>query len=93
MGLLRPATPLALILFVAFVLLLLATLSTPIIPAIPLGSWEGVHLGVFGWCNAAGTCSGFQIGYGTGKSQTPMHAVETTHAQRTAHQQCTETWW
>ncbi|EAQ89933.1 hypothetical protein CHGG_06552 [Chaetomium globosum CBS 148.51] len=36
---LRPATPLSVLLFAAFVLILLSVLSTPIISAIPLGSW------------------------------------------------------
>ncbi|EMC98202.1 hypothetical protein BAUCODRAFT_23016 [Baudoinia panamericana UAMH 10762] len=64
MGLLRPATPLSIILFVAFVLVLLSTLSTPIIHAIPLGTLQGWNLGVFGYCKGD-TCSGYQIGYST----------------------------
>jgi hypothetical protein len=66
MGLLRPATPLALIFFLAFVLLVLATLSTPVIHAIPLGSFQGVKMGVFGYCKPDGTCLKPQIGYSTG---------------------------
>ncbi|KAK4102704.1 pali-domain-containing protein [Parathielavia hyrcaniae] len=59
---LRPATPLSVLLFAAFALLLLSILSTPIITAIPLGSWEGVDFGVFGYCNKD-KCSEIEIGY------------------------------
>lgn len=63
---LRPATPLAIIFFLAFVLLLLSTISTPIIKAIPLGSYQGYDFGVFGYCNG-NKCEGVQIGYTTGE--------------------------
>ncbi|KAK4125054.1 pali-domain-containing protein [Parathielavia appendiculata] len=59
---LRPATPLSLLLFAAFALLLLSILSTPIIKAIPLGSWEGVDFGVFGYCDKNG-CTPIEVGY------------------------------
>ncbi|KAK0723796.1 SUR7/PalI family-domain-containing protein [Apiosordaria backusii] len=59
---LRPATPLSILLFVAFCLLLLSSLSAPIISAIPLGQWEGVDFGVFGFCNR-GSCTPIEIGY------------------------------
>ncbi|KAI1851921.1 hypothetical protein JX265_008274 [Neoarthrinium moseri] len=62
---LRPATPLAILLFAAFALLLLSVLSTPIIKAIPLGSFEGVTFGVFGLCRRNGECSPIEIGYDT----------------------------
>ncbi|ORY67707.1 SUR7/PalI family-domain-containing protein [Pseudomassariella vexata] len=61
---LRPATPLAILLFAAFALLLMSVLSTPIIEAIPLGTFEGVSFGVFGFCKGDG-CSPFEIGYDT----------------------------
>jgi hypothetical protein len=66
---LRPATPLAILLFVAFALLLLSTLSTPIIKAIPLGVYKAanvgvVNFGVFGHCTGD-KCSGIEIGYDT----------------------------
>ena len=64
---LRPATPLAIVFFIAFVILLLSTLSTPVIQAIPLGSFGGINYGVFGYCNTkTGTCSPVDIGYSTG---------------------------
>lgn len=63
---LRPATPLTLLLFVAFVLLLLSVLSTPIVKGIPLASFKGVDFGVFGYCKPNGQCTGIQIGYATG---------------------------
>jgi len=63
---LRPATPLTVLFFVAFVLLLLSTISTPIVKAIPLASFNGVTFGVFGYCKADGSCSKIQIGYSVG---------------------------
>ncbi|KAK4660573.1 regulator of ime2 [Podospora pseudocomata] len=59
---LRPATPLSVLLFAAFCLLLLSSLSAPIISAIPLGQWMGVDFGVFGFCNG-GSCTAIEIGY------------------------------
>lgn len=61
---LRPATPLSALLFVAFALLLLSVLSTPIIKAIPLCTFDGVSFGVFGYCNGD-SCSKIEIGYDT----------------------------
>ncbi|KAI2639295.1 pali-domain-containing protein [Xylaria nigripes] len=66
---LRPATPLAILLFVAFVLLLLSVLSTPIIKAIPLGVYKpenggSVNFGVFGYCEG-NVCGPIEIGYDT----------------------------
>ncbi|KAK6085409.1 pH-response regulator protein palI/prr-5 [Seiridium cupressi] len=63
-SMLRPATPLAILLFAAFALLLLSVLSTPIIQAIPLGTFEGVNFGVFGYCKGS-SCSPIEIGYDT----------------------------
>jgi hypothetical protein len=65
MGLLRPATPLAVTLLAAFVLLLLSTLSTPIIRGIPLAKYQGYNFGVLGYCKGS-DCSGFKVGYTTG---------------------------
>ncbi|KAK1967805.1 pali-domain-containing protein [Colletotrichum sublineola] len=62
---LRPATPMSVLLFAAFALLLLSTLSTPIIKPIPLGSFKGANFGVFGVCKANGRCEGPEIGYDT----------------------------
>ncbi|KAL7947711.1 SUR7/PalI family domain-containing protein [Trichoderma barbatum] len=59
---LRPATPLTALLVIAFALLLLSVISAPIISAIPLGSYEGVQFGVFGFCRPSG-CSSVGIGY------------------------------
>ncbi|QIW99327.1 hypothetical protein AMS68_004845 [Peltaster fructicola] len=64
--LLRPATPLSVILIIAFALLLLSTLSTPIIKAIPLAVDQGWEFGVFGYCSTSGTnCISPHIGYST----------------------------
>ncbi|KAL8727967.1 MAG: hypothetical protein Q9166_005732 [cf. Caloplaca sp. 2 TL-2023] len=64
---LRPATPLTILLFIAFVLLLLSVLSTPIIKGIPLASFKGVDFGVFGYCKNGknGECTGIKVGYAT----------------------------
>ncbi|CAL8576323.1 hypothetical protein XPA_002210 [Xanthoria parietina] len=64
---LRPATPLTVLLFIAFVLLLLSVLSTPIIKSIPLASHKGVDYGVFGYCRSGqgGQCEGIKVGYAT----------------------------
>ncbi|KAH0497150.1 hypothetical protein TgHK011_004479 [Trichoderma gracile] len=59
---LRPATPLTVLLGIAFALLLLSVLSAPIISAIPLGSSQDVQFGVFGFCRPSG-CSSVGIGY------------------------------
>ncbi len=61
---LRPATPLAVLLFVAFALELLAVLSTPIVQAIPIASFQGIEYGVFGFCRN-GACTSIKIGYPT----------------------------
>ncbi len=63
---LRPATPLTVIFFLAFVLLLLSTLTTPVIKGIPLGSYQGYNFGVFGFCKDGGECSQIAVGYSTG---------------------------
>ncbi|KAL8974943.1 MAG: hypothetical protein Q9197_000831 [Variospora fuerteventurae] len=62
---LRPATPLTLLLLAAFILLLLSVISTPVIKAIPLASFNGVDFGVFGYCKADGGCTGIRVGYAT----------------------------
>jgi hypothetical protein len=62
---LRPATPLTVLLFAAFVLLLISVLSTPIIKQIPLASFDGADFGVFGFCQK-NKCSSIKIGYNTG---------------------------
>ena len=65
---LRPATPLSILFFVAFVLLLLSTLSAPIIKSIPLATYGGFNFGVLGYCeNGGSSCEGPMIGYNTGK--------------------------
>ncbi|KAJ4140237.1 regulator of ime2 [Fusarium equiseti] len=64
---LRPGTPLTVLLFAAFALLLLAVISTPIIEAIPLSDFGGVTYGVFGYCQNGKGCSGIGVGYDTAK--------------------------
>ncbi|TVY35732.1 pH-response regulator protein [Lachnellula subtilissima] len=62
---LRPATPLTILLFAAFALLLISVISTPIVKGIPLASFGGVDFGVFGFCKTGGKCSSIEIGYDT----------------------------
>jgi hypothetical protein len=66
-NMLRPATPLTVLLGIAFALLLLSVLSAPIISAIPLGSSQDVQFGVFGFCRPSG-CSSVGIGYDIGEN-------------------------
>jgi hypothetical protein len=63
---LRPATPLTILLFAALVLLIISVISTPIVKAIPLAQFDGVDFGVFGWCKGD-QCSKIEIGYSTGE--------------------------
>ncbi|KAE8552671.1 hypothetical protein EYB25_004050 [Talaromyces marneffei] len=62
--LLKPATPLSVLLFIAFALLLLSTLSTPVIKAIPLATYQNVDFGVFGYCRGS-QCIAARVGYDT----------------------------
>lgn len=63
---LRPATPLTVVLLAAFVLLLLSVLTVPITKALYLGQAGDVKFGVFGYCNGE-KCSSVGIGYDTGE--------------------------
>ncbi|KAK7418705.1 regulator of ime2 [Neonectria magnoliae] len=80
---LRPATPLALMMGVAFALLLLAVLSVPIIEAIPLGDYNGVTFGVFGFCQSGKGCSSIGIGYDTSDLITDSQAFDLPSGVRT----------
>ena len=63
---LRPATPLSRVCFVAYCLLLLSTISTPIIPAIPIATYRNINFGVVGYGPDGASCKGPMIGYDTG---------------------------
>ncbi|KAG2413901.1 pH-response regulator protein palI/RIM9 [Aspergillus terreus] len=60
--LLRPATPLTILLLIAFVLLLLSVISTPIVKGIPLATFKNVDYGVFGYCKND-KCTNIHVGY------------------------------
>ena len=60
--LLKPATPLTVLLLVAFALLLVSCLSTPIIKGIPLATYQNVDYGVFGYCKGT-DCTNIHVGY------------------------------
>ncbi|KAE8148798.1 SUR7/PalI family-domain-containing protein [Aspergillus avenaceus] len=60
--LLKPATPLTILLLIAFVLLLLSVISTPIVKGIPLATFKKVDYGVFGYCKD-GQCTDIHVGY------------------------------
>ncbi|KAJ5118972.1 hypothetical protein N7526_010609 [Penicillium atrosanguineum] len=62
--LLKPATPLTVLLLVAFALLLISCLSTPIIKGIPLATYSNVDYGVFGYCQGD-VCTNIHVGYST----------------------------
>jgi hypothetical protein len=62
----RPATPLSVLLLAAFALMLLTVLSPPIVSSLPLGSLKGVRFGVFGTCGEK-SCSAFSFGYNAGE--------------------------
>lgn len=64
--LLKPATPLTILLLIAFVLLLLSCLSTPIVKGIPLATYKDVDYGVFGYCKGS-TCTNIHLGYTSSK--------------------------
>jgi hypothetical protein len=63
--LVKPATPLTVILLVCFALLLLSVLSTPVIKGIPIATFEDTSFGVFGYCRGS-SCTGFRVGYASG---------------------------
>ncbi len=65
---LRPATPLTILLLISFVLLLLSVISTPIVKSIPIATYQGVNFGVLGYCTTT-KCSGIRVGYTTGNDQ------------------------
>ncbi|KAI1973487.1 regulator of ime2 [Ophidiomyces ophidiicola] len=60
--LLKPATPLTLLLLAAFVLLLLSVLSAPVIKSIPLATYQNLSFGVFGFCQG-NDCRNIRVGY------------------------------
>ncbi|KAJ5918331.1 hypothetical protein N7454_010706 [Penicillium verhagenii] len=60
--LLKPATPLTVLLFIAFALMLITCISTPIIKGIPLATYKNVDYGVFGYCDGD-ACTGIHVGY------------------------------
>jgi hypothetical protein len=72
---LRPATPLTVLLLISFVLLLLSVISTPVIKGIPLASNSGVNFGVFGYCKGS-DCSPIRVGYTTGTLNTTQSPCE-----------------
>ncbi|OAX77882.1 hypothetical protein ACJ72_07814 [Emergomyces africanus] len=60
--LLRPATPLSILLLTAFVLLLLSVLSTPVVKSIPLATVDDIKFGIFGYC-VRSECTPIHVGY------------------------------
>ncbi|KFG85557.1 pH-response regulator protein palI/RIM9 [Metarhizium anisopliae] len=58
----RPATPLSVLLFAAFILLLFSVISIPVTKFVPLGSSGDVKYGVFGYCQGE-ECTNIAIGY------------------------------
>ena len=81
---LRPATPLTVLFFVAFVLLLLATISTPIVKAIPLAEVRGVKFGVFGYCTTT-KCTPVEVGYSVGMKKPFPDRIPQPNATSSRH--------
>lgn len=69
--LLKPATPLTVLLLIAFALLLLTCISTPIVKGIPLATFTDVDYGVFGYCQAD-KCTNIHVGYTSSESRPPL---------------------
>lgn len=67
--LLKPATPLTVLLLAAFALLLISVISTPIIKGIPLATFRNIDYGVFGYCKGD-QCTNAHVGYSTSSSST-----------------------
>jgi hypothetical protein len=80
-AMLRPATPLTIVLLISFVLLLLSTLSSPIIPSIPIATFKGVHFGVFGYCQPDHGCTNVRVGYTTGLLPSPRSSSQANNIQ------------
>jgi hypothetical protein len=74
---LRPATPLSVLLFAAFALLLLSVLSVPVIQGIPLGEFQDATFGVFGFCRG-NRCSSISVGYDIGMLPSPISFILIT---------------
>lgn len=81
---LRPATPLTILLLAAFALLLISVISTPIVKQIPLASFGGVDFGVFGYCEGD-KCSNIEIGYDTSKLFTASQSASFDLPSTTRH--------
>lgn len=62
---LRPATPLTILLAVAVALLIIAVISAPVTSSIYLGKADNTVFGVFGRCTG-GKCSSAGLGYNDG---------------------------
>ncbi|EKV19022.1 pH-response regulator protein palI/RIM9 [Penicillium digitatum PHI26] len=79
--LLKPATPLTILLLIAFVLLLLSCLSTPIVRGIPLATFKNVDYGVFGYCkDDLSSTDDFNLPSGTRKSLSAILIVHPVAA-------------
>lgn len=72
MALIRPATVLSFLLFIALGCLIVSILSAPIVKQIALATNDNVRFGVFGYCrdiNNVEECTGITLGYNVGKSE------------------------
>lgn len=65
--LLKPATPLTILLLIAFALLLISVISTPIVKSIALARHDNIDYGVFGYCKGD-VCTSIHVGYADGLS-------------------------
>lgn len=77
---LRPATPLSVVLLVAFVMLLFTAISVPVTKIVPLGEFNNVKYGAFGYCDGD-KCSSIGLGY-PGRSDPGRGQILTRAVQR-----------
>ncbi|KAF8419666.1 SUR7/PalI family-domain-containing protein [Tirmania nivea] len=86
MALIRPATVLSFLLFIAFGCLLVSTLSAPIVKQIALATNNNVTFGVFGYCisaNNAQVCTGITLGYNVDSLSAPRDFTLPSKARLT----------
>ena len=75
---LRPATPLSVLLSAAFILLLVSVISIPITQFVVLAEFKNVKYGVFGYCNGD-QCTKIGLGYPDGRLHTQSHLCSTEY--------------
>ncbi|RPB19417.1 pali-domain-containing protein, partial [Terfezia boudieri ATCC MYA-4762] len=86
MALIRPATVLSFLLFIAFSCLLVSIISAPIVKQIALATNNNVTFGMFGYCtgsNNAQVCTGITLGYNVDSLSAPQDFTLPSKARLT----------